>query len=123
MKRELDEIEAEMGKERTMPWCTYTGNGCYKHPRQYASDCLDCPYFKECIPVEPERVKIEGCTFHDGHGDAPGLLQRMGMATWEEDEKAWAVFFQPMLMTWAEAFEFAGRYESAKVFRWQDGLR
>ena len=96
---------------------------------------------RKARPVEPERVKgrcvysycshksdgpnwCAGCEYWvSGSFPSPGLLQRMGMATWVEDEKAWAVFFQPMLMTWAEAVEFAGQYESAKVFRWQDGLR
>ncbi len=156
MRRDLDEIEMEMGKERTMKGCTYTGNRCYKHPRYYASDCVDCPYFKECIPVEPERVQgrwycanPEGCYSTDGIPDvhpatcaggcewlrrrSPGLLQRMGMATWPSEAKEWFVIYQDgegfhqcnfidgdrTGLSQGEALELARRQSN----RWQDGLR
>jgi hypothetical protein len=110
MKRELDEIEAEMGKEsmeyKCGFWPSTFGAGvlcgrvilCPMIPRS------TCPH-RGPIPVEPERVK--GCVrpayfSHCDYGKAsamcytcgfwqplpfpsPGLLQRMGMCVWEEE--------------------------------------
>ena len=116
MKRDLDEIEMEMGKERTMKYvcdhvgvCEHTGcshrcghedkGNCASH-----TDFYKCRVGSKCIPVEPERVWYcaepgilcglppcpENCGCYcpglrEGVKVAPssGLLQRMGMATWD----------------------------------------
>ena len=136
-------------KERTMKWCTYSGNGCYKYPRQYASDCLDCPYFKECIPVEPERVKgkctipghqrctgTPGCEFCNTcywwhPAPSPGLLQRMGMCEWVLDNNWYVVgkarnggypIISSRFMREDEARSLALGWHGVAL-RWQDGLR
>jgi hypothetical protein len=85
---------------------------------KYGVDLTPCCVAElQCIPVEPERVKwyyrmscatrscaandegmcnvsINGlatCSKHQWPKPSPGLLQRMGMATWEEEEKDWFV--------------------------------
>jgi hypothetical protein len=163
MRRELDEIEMEMGKERTMqrgdevrdiwgnrgvietvhdgefsiPW--YVVNGlCYFGWQ------LTCTGAQQ-KPVEPERVtcadcgqvfQLDGCHWCPALAPSPGLLQRMGMATWEEDNH-WFVMLRgsrgldlaAQRMTRKEAMEWANwnnvdpdRKASFQVFHW-DGLR
>src|SRR5574343_1147629 len=163
MNRDLDEIEAELGKERTLKVgdkvkiegregkiiheCQALLGRWHVEYEGIPGTC--CVSASVCIPVEPERVKwyyrmscatrscaandegmcnvsINGlatCSKHQWPKPSPGLLQRMGMCVWACDAKDWCVFFQPALMTEAEAHDFASRYKSAKVFRWQDGVQ
>ena len=106
----------------------------------------------KCIPVEPERVKwyyrmscatrscaandegmcnvsINGlatCSKHQWPKPSPGLLQRMGMATWPSEARDWFCIsqFWPSAhsMTETEAKEMC-RGESLRAFRWSDGVQ
>ena len=108
----------------------------------------------ECnlTPVEPERVKwyyrmscatrscaandegmcnvsINGlatCSKHQWPKPSPGLLQRMGMATWPSEARDWFCIsqFWPSAhsMTETEAKEMC-RGESLRAFRWSDGVQ
>lgn len=161
MKRELDEIEAEMGKEsmeyKCGFWPSTFGAGvlcgrvilCPMIPRS------TCPH-RGPIPVEPERVKEDAfpqwhppCGFqglcHNGWGSkwcaecpwfdkapSPGLLQRMGMATWEEEEKDWFVVSKnvgigtatQLLVRRQDAQEVVTIGTSERrMFRWSDGVQ
>jgi hypothetical protein len=102
----------------------------------------------EPIPVEPERVKARWCRYYgrcvlmtgdwcEGLGEntcgayvtlppSPGLLQRMGMATWESDDD-WFVVFDcgdhleetkehAILRAKTSAFP-------ARAFKWSDGVQ
>lgn len=102
----------------------------------------------KCIPVEPERVKEDAfpqwhppCGFqglcHNGWGSkwcaecpwfdkapSPGLLQRMGMATWPEEQ--WIV--TSLDFGWYTTEEKAMEYvrqnpNKRRAFRWQDGVQ
>ena len=155
MNRDLDEIEAEMGKEsmeyKCGFWPSTFGAGvlcgrvilCPMIPRS------TCPH-RGPIPVEPERVKEDAfpqwhppCGFqglcHNGWGSkwcaecpwfdkapSPGLLQRMGMATWPSEARDWFCIsqFWPSAhsMTETEAKEMC-RGESLRAFRWSDGVQ
>ena len=110
-----------------------------------------CPH-RGPIPVEPERVKwyyrmscatrscaandegmcnvsINGlatCSKHQWPKPSPGLLQRMGMATWPSEARDWFCIsqFWPSAhsMTETEAKEMC-RGESLRAFRWSQGVQ
>ncbi|MFA5377826.1 MAG: hypothetical protein WC455_18895 [Dehalococcoidia bacterium] len=167
MTRDLDEIEMEMGKERTMKVGdrvrTIDGKMGEIKCSNYPIASLWIPAEKrwreylewqlECIPVEPERVKgrcvysycshksdgpnwCAGCEYWvSGSFPSPGLLQRMGMATW--DDAGWfVVLYEPTrkgakmlvttdlgLKTEQEARSWVREGPNRRAFRWQDGLR
>jgi hypothetical protein len=124
VKRELDEIEAELKGVSVKYRCDHADR-CDRHlgkciarePHLLHPECATrpekCPTTEwqvKCIPVEPERVKEDAfpqwhppCGFqglcHNGWGSkwcaecpwfdkapSPGLLQRMGMCVWPEEQ-------------------------------------